>query len=81
MLWTSIFLSVTNVEYFLTKKVTIQDYMYNKEQLSCLHVRIILYYTYKYPNRTPPPIYEHFSLVKGEKEHEVFEMRIYGRRS
>ena len=53
--------------------------MYKKNKSSCLHVRVVLYYTYKCPNRTPPPIYEHFSLVKGGKEHEVFEMRIYGR--
>ena len=28
------------------------------------------------PNRAPHPLMSIFSLVKGEKEHEVFEMRM-----
>ena len=39
---------------------------------SCLHVRGFDLE----PNRAPPPHMSIFSLVKGEKEHEVFEMRI-----
>ena len=52
--------------------------MYKKNESSCLHVRGILYYTYKSPNRTPPPFMSIFSLVKGEKEHGVFEMPMFG---
>ncbi len=42
---------------------------------SCLHVRGFDFRTFE-PNRAPPPHMSIFSLVKGEKEHEVFEMRI-----
>ena len=31
------------------------------------------------PNRAPPPHMSIFSLVKGGKEHEVFEMRMWER--
>ena len=31
----------------------------------------------KNPNRAPPPHMSIFSHVKGEKEHEVFEMRMW----
>ena len=42
---------------------------------ACLHVRDFDFHTLG-PNRAPPPHMSIFSLVKGEKEHEVFEMRI-----
>ena len=40
---------------------------------SCLHVRDFDFHTFK----GSPPHMSIFSLVKGEKEHEVFEMRIW----
>ncbi len=43
---------------------------------SCLHVKDIAFHA-KNPNRAPPPHMSIFSLVKGEKEHEVFEMRMW----
>ena len=45
---------------------------------SCLHVKDIAFHA-KNPNRAPPPHISIFSLVKGEKEHEVFEMRMWRR--
>ena len=42
---------------------------------SCLHVKDIAFHA-KNPNRAPPPHMSIFSLVKGGKEHEVFEMRM-----
>ena len=45
---------------------------------SCLHVRDFDFHTLG-PNRAPPPHMSIFSLVKGEKEHEVFEMRMWRR--
>ena len=45
---------------------------------SCSHVKDIAFHA-KNPNRAPPPHISIFSLVKGEKEHEVFEMRMRGR--
>ena len=44
---------------------------------SCLHVKDIAFHA-KNPNRAPPPHMSIFSLVKGGKEHEVFEMRMCG---
>mgnify|MGYP006908958959 FL=1 len=44
---------------------------------SCLHVKDIAFHA-KNPNRAPPPHMSIFSLVKGEKEHKVFEMRMGG---
>ena len=41
----------------------------------CLHVRDFYFHTLD-PNRVPPPYMSIFSLVKGGKEHEVFEMRM-----
>ena len=45
---------------------------------SCLHVRDFDFHTLD-PNRAPPPHMSIFSLAKGGKEHEVFEMRMCGR--
>ena len=44
---------------------------------SCLHVKDIVF-LHIGSNRAPPPYMSIFSLVKGEKEHEVFEMRMEG---
>ena len=41
--------------------------------LSLIHIQMCIR---DRPNRAPPPHMSIFSLVKGEKEHEVFEMRI-----
>ena len=45
---------------------------------SCLHVRGFDFHTVILIG-LPPPYMSIFSLVKGEKEHEVFEMRMRGR--
>ena len=45
---------------------------------SCLHVRDFDFHALD-PNRAPLPHMSIFSLVKGEKEHEVFEMQMWER--
>ena len=60
---------------FYKNNVTIQDQCMEINKSSCLHVKDIAFHA-KNPNRAPPPHISIFSLVKGEKEHEVFEMRI-----
>ena len=60
---------------FYKNNVTIQDQCMESNESSCLHVKDIAFHA-KNPNRAPPPHMSIFSLVKGEKEHEVFEMRI-----